>query len=146
MFLLKFRDFFRSGFDRRSTLPRPAVLHGNRQLGRGLRVEHLEQRRLLSVNPGYALGPILPDDLEVSQPDDASTLVDVAFDGDRYLVVWQSPGAIEAQFVLPDGQKDGSPLVLTQPQGRPTWGVNVAFSGTNYLVTYYLHFHRKPGC
>ena len=54
---------------------------------------------------GCDFGPILPVDLQVSAASDAATWTDVAFDGSRYLVVWQKGSALKAQFVMHKNQQ-----------------------------------------
>jgi hypothetical protein len=57
----------------------------------------------------------------------------VAFDGDRWLVVWPKSGIIQGRFVNSDGVPEGN--VITIASGG-AGGAAIAFDGTNYLVVY----------
>jgi hypothetical protein len=60
--------------------------------------------------------------------------VDLAFDGENFLVAWTSGGRARAVRVSRDGVVLEPQITL--PNQRPAYSVGVAFNGTDFLVTF----------
>jgi len=90
------------------------------------------------------IGPLLPADLKISTGVTAGDKAAVAFDGNRYLVVWSqytdsyNSYDIYGRFLTLVGAYDGEPFRISTDH---TYGnqrdLDVAFNGNNYLVVWY---------
>lgn len=84
------------------------------------------------------LGPLLPNDLVISTATSGSSPAKVAFDGNRYLVIWQqsnnSQFPIHGRFVDTSGALSGAPFVISSGSGGSRSGI--AFNGTHYFVVW----------
>jgi hypothetical protein len=96
------------------------------------------------------IGPLLPDDLQISTGTGIGEKAAVAFDGNRYLVVWTQYNAapyhadIYGRFLTRAGACDGDPFLISTTyrnnnQNYPA----VAFNGEKYLVVWWSN--TDPG-
>jgi len=90
------------------------------------------------------IGPLLPADLKISTGVTAGDKAAVAFDGNRYLVVWSqytdsyNSYDIYGRFLTLVGAYDGEPfLISTEHTYGNQHNADVAFNGHNYLVVWY---------
>lgn len=89
------------------------------------------------------IGPLLNDDIVISTGQSCGDKADIAFDGERYLVVWPQYydlnnffADIYGRFITTSGDLVGEPFSIAhgiRNQHDPA----VAFNGTYYLVVYY---------
>jgi PKD domain/Bacterial Ig domain len=86
------------------------------------------------------IGPLLVDDIAISTDQCRGEKADIAFDGQRYLVVWAQSSDLSSdiygRFITTTGSLDGGPFLIANDVGvqhQPA----VAFNGTYYMVVYY---------
>jgi len=94
---------------------------------------------LTSAQTTSGITPVLPTDLRLSAIAGAYGYADVAFDGNRYLVVWNDAGKtnLVGQFVDKNGALSGASLSISPGLLGPQVNApSVAFNGQNYLVVW----------
>jgi hypothetical protein len=92
---------------------------------------------IVSATPAF--GPLLSADLLLTTvPQNASKEGAVAFDGSRYLVVWEEGPNIFGRFINTSGVPSGSAFVIGGGGNVffSAWGPKVAFNGSRYFVVW----------
>jgi hypothetical protein len=89
------------------------------------------------------IGPLLPTDLTISTAIGFPERPAIAFDGNRYLIVWTQSADIYGRFVEKSGALSGAPfMIVSRPQNQMQ--PQVAFNGTHYLVAWWDNVGSLP--